>query len=95
LNQGDLALHHIDIDGVYDMGRQSPHMDRGFCAVRVGDTHFYGARHATANETHHISIKNVRGGGLSVISLAGEIGDLVMYGIESFDGARLICDERQ
>jgi hypothetical protein len=69
-------------------------MDRGLYAVRVGDTHLYGSRHATADETHHISIKNVRGGGLSVVALAGEIGDLVMYGIESFDGARLIYDMR-
>ena len=37
---------------------------------------------------------SVRGGGEHVIALAGEIDNLVMYGIEAFGGAKLLLDER-
>lgn len=62
LNQGDIALHDILVDGVYDVGAESPYMDRGRYAVRVGDTNMYGTRHATEDETYNITIRNVRGG---------------------------------
>ena len=94
LNQGDIKLHDILIDGVYDVGNVSPHMDRGKYAVRVGDTKMYGTRHATADETYNITIKNVRGGQEYVISLAGQMNNLTMYGIEAFNGAKMLLDER-
>ena len=94
LNQGDIKLHDIEIDGVYDQSATSPHMDRGVFAVRVGDTHLYGTRHSTKEETYNIQIKNVVGGGWHVISLAGEIDHLVMYGIEAINGAKMLLDKR-
>ena len=94
LNQGDIKLHDIEIDGVYDMSRESPYMDRGIFAVRVGDTRLYGTRHSTKDETYNIQIKNVVGGGWYVVSLAGEIDRLVMYGIEAVNGAKMLRDER-
>ena len=94
LNQGGTKLHDILIDGVYDTSEGSAHMDRGLYAVRIGDTHMYGSRHATADETYNITVRNVRGRGEHVISLAGEITNLVMYGIESFDGAAMLLDKR-
>ena len=57
LNQGDIALHDILVDGVYDVGAESPYMDRGRYAVRVGDTNMYGTRHATEDETYNITIR--------------------------------------
>ena len=95
LNQGEIKLHDILIDGVYDMASESPYMDRGLFAVRVGDTRMYGPRHATEDETYNITIKNVRGGGKSVIALAGTMKNLVMYGIEAFDGATMFLDESE
>ena len=95
LNQSGVKLHDIVIDGVYDMVETSPHMDKGRNAVRIGDTHLYGTRHSTSDETYNITIKNVRGGGINVISLAGSMSNLVMYGIESFNGAKMILDERE
>lgn len=59
LNQGDIKLHDILVDGVYDTSKDSPHMERGLYAVRVGDTSMYGTRHATGDETYNITIKNV------------------------------------
>ena len=59
LNQGDVSLHDIVIDGMYDMARECPYMDRGLYAVREGDTRLYGTRHATEDETYNITIKNV------------------------------------
>ena len=94
LNQGEIKLHDVLIDGVYDTSAQCPYMDRGLYAVRVGDTKMYGPRHATKDETYNIQIKNVSGGGEYVISLAGEIDNLIMEAIESQSGTPLILDER-
>jgi hypothetical protein len=94
LNQGGTKLHDILIDGVYDMGPESPHMDRGYLTIRIGDTHLYSTRFPTADETYNISVRNVRGGGIYVVSLAGEIRNFSMYGIEAFNGAKMLDDQR-
>lgn len=94
LNQGDVDLHDILIDGVEDMSATSPYMDHGHYAIRVGDTRLYGTRHATEDETYNIAIRNVRGGGKHVIALAGAMKNLTMYGIEAFGGAKMLLDER-
>ena len=94
LNQGDVKLHDIMIDGVYDMGRKSQYMDSGIFAVRIGDTRLYGTRHATKDETYNITVKNVRGEGYYVLSLAGSMNNLVIFGIEAANGAKMIKDER-
>lgn len=95
LNQGGTKLHDILIDGVFDMGPESPHMDRGYLAIRIGDTHLYSTRFQTAEETYNIAVKNVRGGGVYAVSLAGEIKNFSMYGIETFNGAKMLLDERE
>ena len=96
LNQGEIKLHDIDIDGVYDASKESPHVsDHGIHAVRLGDTHLYGERHSTEKETYNISIKNVFGVGESVISLAGRINNLVMYGIESGQPSTKLIDDKR
>ena len=86
LNQGDVKLHDIDIDGVYDTCETNPHLDKGGRAIRIGDKHMYGPRHCTKEETYNISIKNVYGAGNEALALAGEIGNLVIYGIECAEG---------
>ena len=94
LNQGDVKLHDIMIDGVYDISADSPHLDKGLYAVRVGDTHLYGTRHATKEETYNISIKNVYGKSEYAVALAGNMQEIVMYGIECSDGCKMLLDER-
>ncbi len=94
LNQSGLKLHDVLIDGVYDTAKESPHMDLGIYAVRIGDTYLYGSRHATEDETYNITVRNVRGGERYVIGLAGRIGKLTMENIEAFGGAELLRDER-
>lgn len=94
LNQGGAKLHDILVDGVYDVGPESPHLDRGAYTVRLGDKHLYGTRHATPDETYNITIKNVRGGGLFVISLVGGMKDVVLQNIEATNGAIMLQDER-
>lgn len=94
LNQGGVKLHDITVDGVYDTSENSPHMDRGKHAVRVGDPRLYGERHATADETYNIAIRNVRSRSLYAISLAGEIKNISIYGVECFDGGKMIADFR-
>ncbi len=92
LNQGDIKLHDIEVDGVYDTSADSPHLDRGARAVRVGDKHLYGTRHCTKEETYNISIKNVYAAGDEALALAGEIGNLVIYGIECAEGTKMFAD---
>ena len=95
LNQGDTKLHDIDIDGVWDTSENSPHMDHGNFAIRIGDKHMYGYRHCTAEETYNISVKNVYGRGVAVLALAGEIGNLVTYGIEAAEGTPMFYEWEQ
>ena len=94
LNQGDIKLHDITIDGVFDTSAESPYMDRGIYVVRIGDTRLYGTRHATEDETYNITVKNVRGGGDYVLSLAGAMKNLVLFGIEAVNGAKMLLDNR-
>ncbi len=82
LNQGDTKLHDIDIDGIYDVSADSPHLDHGNFAIRIGDMKMYSYRHCTKEETYNISIKNIYGRGRAAIALAGEIGNLTIYGVE-------------
>ena len=94
LNQGGVRLHDITVDGVYDTALDCPCLDHGLYTVRVGDTRLYGERHATEDETYNIAIKNVRGAGDYVLSLAGSMKGLTLYGLESFGGAKMLLDER-
>ena len=95
LNQGGPKLHDIVVDGVYDKGYECPSMDRGFIGVRVGDIHLYGACYPTEGDTYNITIKNVRSCAHYAVSLSCDIENLVMYGIETFDGAKMLLDERK
>jgi hypothetical protein len=94
LNQGDIKLHDILVDGVYDTSNESPYMDKGFYAVRIGDTRMYGTRHATEDETYNITVKNVCGRGDYALCLAGAMKNFVYSGIEVMDGAKMIKDDR-
>jgi len=94
LNQGDVNLHDITIDGVYDTSSDSPYMDKGFYTVRIGDTGLYGTRHSTEDETYNITVKNVYGGGDYVLSLAGAMKNLVCFGIEARAGTKMLKDDR-
>ena len=94
LNQGEIRLHDIMIDGVYDTSRESPYMDKGIYAVRIGDTRLYGQRHATEDETYNITVRNVCGSGDYVLSLAGAMKNLVLFGIEAKNGAKMLKDNR-
>ena len=95
LNQGGVRLHDILIDGVYDTSADCPCLDVGRHTVRIGDTHMYGSRHATKDETYRITVRNVysraRDG---AIALAGEMTDLILYGIECEKGPKMLRDRR-
>jgi hypothetical protein len=93
LNQSGIKLHDIQIDDICDVSSNSPHMvGHGLYAVRVGDTHLYGTRHATKDETYNISVKNVYGRSRAAIALAGEIGNLTLCGIECAEGTPMFYD---
>lgn len=94
LNQSGIKLYDILIDGVRDVARECPYVDHGLYAVRIGDTHLYGTRHATKDETHHITVKNVYGNGVCALSLAGDMSDLILENITAGNGVKLIDDSR-
>ena len=92
LNQGETKLHDIEIDGVYDCSENCDSLDHGNFAVRIGDRHLYGSRHCTKDETYNISVKNVYGAGIAALALAGEIGNLTVYGIETGPNTPMFFD---
>lgn len=94
LNQGDIKLHDIEIDGVQDECRRSPHLDHGMYAVRVGDKKMYGDRHSTKEETYNITLRNIYGEGAHAVALAGEIGNLLMENITCGEETELLLDWR-
>lgn len=94
LNQGEIKLHDIFIDGVYDDSKNCSSLQSGLYAVRVGDTHLYGKRHSTKEETYNITIKNVYGAGRYAVALAGEIGNLQMFDIKYGENTKEILDQR-
>lgn len=92
LNQGDIKLHDIEVDGVFDTCESCLHLDKGGRAVRVGDRYLYGPRHCTKDETYNITVKNVYAAGGEALALAGEIGNLVIYGIECAEGTKMFAE---
>ncbi len=67
-------------------------MQKGGRAVRVGDKHLYGPRHYTKEETYNIYIKNVYAAGIGALAIAGEIGNLVIRGIECHEETQMLAE---
>ena len=96
LNQGDVKLHDIEIDGVYDESEASAHMDRGIYAVRVGDVRLYGTRHATVEETYNIAIRNVYSRAeIAAVGLAGDMKNLTVEDVRCAAETAMFEDRRQ
>ena len=87
LNQGELKLHDIVIEDIYDTAPACPYLDKSGHALRIGDaSHMYGSRHSTKDETYNISVKDVFGcGSRAAIHLAGAIGNLTLENLSSGD----------
>ena len=62
--------------------------------VRIGDTHLYGERHATAKETYNLTVQNVYGAGKYALSPAGAIENLKVQNVTCTEGTKLLWDER-
>lgn len=87
LNQGEVKLYNILIDGVTDTSKESPYLERTNVGVRVGDgRHMYGSRPSTADETFNITIRNVYSRAYTVLHLDGGIANLTLDNIRGFDG---------
>ena len=92
LNQGGVKLYNILIDGMMDTSKNSPHMDRGICGVRIGDSHLYGPRHSTFEETFNITVRNVYSRAECALRLAGCISGLRVENLFGFDGCRTVIE---
>jgi len=94
LNQSGVKLYNILVDGIMDTSKDSPCLERGGSGVRIGDTHMYGTRHATADETYNITIRNVCSRAGAAMRIAGAMRDCLFENIRTFDGAgELIVDD--
>ena len=87
LNQGGVRLYNVLVDGVVDSSKNSPYMERGGSGVRIGDAHLYGSRHATADETFNITVRNVYSRANAALRIAGAMKDCLFENIRTFDGA--------
>ena len=95
LNQGGTKLHDIFIDGITDTSETSPHMDVGIHALRIGDMHMYGSRHAFADETYNITVKNIRSRAhTSAVCLAGEMTNVTIEDPVCAEGTVAVIDNR-
>lgn len=95
LNQGEHKLHDIYIEGIYDTSKDSPHMDRGACGLRIGDaSHMYGTRPSTADETYNITVRNLKTRARRAMALHGAMTNVVIEDVEIFDGGGEIEDLR-
>lgn len=93
---GDGALlHHVAIENVKDVSRSDPHIDYGLYAVRLGDTRMYGTRDTTAEDFHHISVKNVYGEGEAALYLAGPMSHVTVENVTSAEGTPAVMDLRK
>ena len=92
LNQGGVKLYNILVDGMTDTSKNSPHMDRGICGVRIGDNHLYGSRHSTFEETFHITVRNICSRAGCALRLAGCISGLRVENLFGFDGCGTLIE---
>lgn len=91
LNQGGTRLYNILVDGVMDASKACPYLERGHSGIRIGDEGLYGSRHATADETYNIVIRNVYTRAFVGVRLVGAIRNLTMENIHGFDGCGTIA----
>ncbi len=93
LNQGGTKLYNVLIDGMFDTSKGSPCLDRGSIGVRVGDgRHLYGSRHATADETYNITVRNVYSRAYTVLHVGGAMSNCCFENINGFDGAQTLIE---
>ena len=93
LNQGGTKLYNVLIDGVFDSSKDSPHLERGIYAVRIGDVHLYGARHSTEDETYNITVRNVYSRSRIAVNLAGRMKNVTTENICGFDGNQTLIED--
>lgn len=92
LNQSGVKLYNVLIDGVFDASAGSEHMVRGNSAVRLGDSHLYGTRHAAPDETRNITVRNVCSRAENALRLAGAMRDCLFENIRGFDGQTALVE---
>lgn len=92
LNQSGVKLYNILVDGVMDSSKESPCLERGSTGVRLGDVYLYGSRHATAEETYNITVRNVYSRAGAAMRIAGAMKDCLFDNIRVFDGGETVIE---
>ena len=93
LNQSGIKLYNVLVDGVMDTSKNSKYCDIGGTGVRLGDVYLYGTRHATADETYNITVRNVYSRAQAVMRIAGAMSNCVFENICAFDGCETVIED--
>lgn len=85
LNQGGVKIYNVLVDGIMDASKDFPGLKRGSSGVRIGDHNMYGDRHATAEETYNIIVRNVFSRAIAPLNIVCEMKNFNCDNIVSFD----------
>ena len=85
LCQGGVKLYNIVVDGVIDNSLNSPYMDIGSYAVRVGDVLEYRSPQPAADEMYNITVRNVVGRSEVAVDVAQIKGNVFVDNVSGYD----------
>lgn len=85
LCQGGVKLYNVLVDGVVDTSKDSPYLERGSYAVRVGDVLEYRSPQPRADEMYNITVRNVIGRSEVAVDVAQISGNIIVDNVQGFD----------
>ena len=85
LCQGGGKLYNVIVDGVIDSSKDSPYMDIGSYAVRLGDVYEYRTPQPSADEMYNITVRNVIGRSEVAVDVAQIKGHVSVENVQGYD----------
>ena len=89
LCQGGVKLYNVIVDGVIDTSKDSPYMDIGSYAVRVGDVLEYRSPQPNEDEMYNITVRNVVGRSEVAVDVAQIKGDVFIDNVKGYDTCKI------
>jgi hypothetical protein len=89
LCQGGGKLYNIIVDGVIDTSLNSPYMDIGSYAVRIGDVLEYRSPQPSEDEMYNITARNVIGRSEVAVDVAQVKGKVFVDNVQGYDTCKI------
>jgi hypothetical protein len=80
---------HIIVDGVIDTSLNSPYMDIGSYAVRIGDVLEYRSPQPSEDEMYNITARNVIGRSEVAVDVAQVKGKVFVDNVQGYDTCKI------